>query len=74
MLDKARQFDQQPEHADQNGNTGAQQHERENKNQGRLEAAGCRHGDRLDDGRAGQDAPDAVRRSAFSAKSLIAFA
>jgi hypothetical protein len=73
MLANAEQFNQQAEHANQDGNAGAQQHERENKNQGRFEAAGCRHGDRLDEGRAVQDAPDAIRHSAFSTRSLSAF-
>lgn len=73
VLANAEQFNQQAEHAYQDGNAGAQQHDRQNKNQGRFEAAGCRHGDRLEEGRAVEDAADAIRHSAFGTRSLSAF-
>src|SRR6266702_1403633 len=73
-LQIAEQLDQQAEDADKNSKTRAQQHERENKNQGRLEAAGSRHDDGSGEGRAVRDVPDAVRRRAFSTSSLNTFA
>ncbi|WP_310133005.1 hypothetical protein [Paraburkholderia terricola] len=44
-LPTTKHLNQQPKNADQNSETRAQQHERENNDQGRLEAAGSRHGE-----------------------------
>ncbi|WP_158244492.1 hypothetical protein [Paraburkholderia rhynchosiae] len=39
----AKDFYQQAEHANQNGDARAQQHEREKKNKRRFQTVGCRH-------------------------------